>query len=553
MTIDTLTEYTGTVPDKDNQARNVFQGACDDFLDYQLNTLVPELNTAVGQINTATTGITASEANVTDLELAAEEARDFASAWATSDVGVEVDDGVNTPGESSYAWAQRTMQGERFTATSTTSNSIATGSKTFVLSEGSRSFAAGSAVTIAYSSVPSTNYMTGVVTSYTPSTNTLVVNVTEIAGSGTFTSWSIAFRVAGSAATVGGRTADYLLDNRNHSASGATEGQIMRLSSGGTWAAGNTFVYETRTSNTILGAADVNKLIEITSGTFTQTFSAVSTLGSPWVIIIYNSGTGDVTLDPNSSETIDGLTSFVMYPGEARRIWSNGTNLRSMVVKSFYKQFTASGTFIKPPGYTSFKGYLWSAGASGSRYATLSNTPGGGGGGCFPFDLKSSILSTSESVVIGSGGAKRTTDGNGNTGGQSSFAGIIVSGGTFYSGGCENTIVYATSPDGFAGASFALYEAGHSVYGGAACYVSSGLSSTGKSVYGGGAGGCIDSTGATTAAGTSKFGGSGGTFGTGGTNGSDGVAPGGGGGGYTNGSGQSGAGARGQLDIQGVI
>lgn len=556
MTIDTVTSYSGTVPNKDTQTRNVFQTACDSTVAYILDDLVPGINTTVGQMNTTTNGINASELNVTALESAAAESRDFASEWATSDIGVEVDDGVNPPGESAYSWAQKTMQGERFTATSTTSHSISTGSKTFSLNESYRSFKAGSAVTIAASSTPGTNYMSGVVLSY--SANSLTVNVSDVAGSGTFTSWAISMRASGSANTVGGRTAEYLLDPRNHSDGGATTGQVMVLSEAGAWSPGNTFEYETRTSNTILDTNDLNKLVEITSGTFTQTFDSASTLGASWSATIHNSGTGDITLDTYGSETIDGISSFVMYPGEARRIWSDGTNLHSMVIKSFYKQFTASSTFTKPPGYSAFSGWIHSGGAGGSRYATASNAAGGGGGGRIPFVITASVLSSSETVVIGAGGSGRTTDGPGNTGGASSFAGISVSGGRnngiSSSGGSESTIPAIAGPDGFVGAANSSGIDGlDSVYGGAGCYVNGSLNKSGSSIFGGAAGGAYNATYGIGSKGVSKLSGDGGNAGSGETNGQNGEVPGGGGGAYSNGSGSSGSGARGQMDIWGVI
>lgn len=74
------------------------------------------------------------------------------------------------------------------TDTSTTSNSISPGSKTFTISSG-KSFLGGMFLIIADTAAPSTNYMTGVVTSY--SGTTLVVKVNAVVGSGTKTAWTI--------------------------------------------------------------------------------------------------------------------------------------------------------------------------------------------------------------------------------------------------------------------------------------------------------------------------------------------------------------------------
>lgn len=73
---------------------------------------------------------------------------------------------------------------------STTSNTIGTGSKTFTLTTTARSYTAGQSLVI-YSTANAANRMVGTVTSYTSGTNTLVVNVTSVVGSGTFTDWEI--------------------------------------------------------------------------------------------------------------------------------------------------------------------------------------------------------------------------------------------------------------------------------------------------------------------------------------------------------------------------
>jgi hypothetical protein len=76
---------------------------------------------------------------------------------------------------------------------SVTSVTIGTGSKTFTLDATAgvnRSWAAGDSVLISQQS-NSANNMTGTVTSYTASTQALVVDVTSTGGSGTITSWRV--------------------------------------------------------------------------------------------------------------------------------------------------------------------------------------------------------------------------------------------------------------------------------------------------------------------------------------------------------------------------
>jgi hypothetical protein len=77
--------------------------------------------------------------------------------------------------------------------TSTTSNTIGTGSRTFTLAAtaGQDQFwRAGDAVEASNGS----NFMTGTVTSYDAATQSLVCNMTSTGGSGTFTSWRIGYR-----------------------------------------------------------------------------------------------------------------------------------------------------------------------------------------------------------------------------------------------------------------------------------------------------------------------------------------------------------------------
>jgi len=89
-----------------------------------------------------------------------------------------------------------------------------------------------------------------------------------------------------------------------------------------------------RTSNTILAMADNRAYVDVTSGSFTQTIAAASTLGDGWFVDLGNSGTGVVTVDPNASETIGGASTQVIYPGEVYRIVCDGTNFHTIALKT---------------------------------------------------------------------------------------------------------------------------------------------------------------------------------------------------------------------------
>ena len=403
-------------------------------------------------------------------------------------------------------------------ATSTTSLSVGLGIKSLTIQTG-KAYSIGQSVVIADTSAPSTNWMFGQITSYNSGTGALVVDVVQTLGSGTLTAWTISI-----------------------SASPAADGSVAML------------------RRAITGAdtaqlSDAGGLIDATSGTFTLAFSAVATLGNGWYCYIRNSGTGDVTLDPNASETIDGLTSFVMYPGECRLVQCDGTVLRSIVLNTFYKTFTSSGTFTKPPGYSSFEGLAWSGGSSGQKTSSASTaSAGGGGGGCFPVRLPASSMGASESITIGSGGAAVTATASGNVGGSTSIGSLLTVYGSasFAGGGAFGFTAAVTTTSAVVGFEGALASATprNTIYGGSNS-ADAGGSASGSSVFGGAAGGSRNSSGIDRAAGTSRFGGSGGASSSTG-DGVDGSAPGGGGGATQTGA-QSGAGARGEVRIWGVI
>lgn len=106
------------------------------------------------------------------------------------------------------------------------------------------------------------------------------------------------------------------------------------------WGAGTRDVFCTAPMQSIVGAprlqdktgaytvvaSDNGSIINCTSGTFTVSLTAAATLGSGFTCWIWNTGTGVITIDPNASETIDGLTTIILRQGEGNQIVCDGTN-----------------------------------------------------------------------------------------------------------------------------------------------------------------------------------------------------------------------------------
>lgn len=243
---------------------------------------------------------------------------------------------------------------------------------------------------------------------------------------------------------------------------------------------------EARTSNTALSLAEKGKLIDITTGNFTQTFNTVANLGQGWFCYLRNSSTGDVTLDPNASETLDGLTSFIMYPGEVRLLLCDGAVLRSVVINAFAKNYLSSGTFVKPPGYIGFEveviggGQGGEAGRSGFQQGgsigTVNGAAGGVPGARRQAFIPSGRIASSVTVTVGAGGLGGTTQGaSGSAGGASIFgATAMLSSGS--SGVPEITTIVGTGSIGGAGGSISYnYSVANPSSGTSGAYIGSGV------------------------------------------------------------------------------
>jgi hypothetical protein len=154
--------------------------------------------------------------------------------------------------------------------TSTTSNTIGTGSRTFTLAATAgqdQLWRVGDAVEASNGS----NFMVGTVTSYDAATQSLVCNMTSIGGSGTFTSWRIGYRGPRFDHTSAGVCRGLLIEeSRTNSITGSNAFN--------TWTLGNTTVASSSVV-TPEGTADAWKLVEdslLANHNATRPFTPVS-------------------------------------------------------------------------------------------------------------------------------------------------------------------------------------------------------------------------------------------------------------------------------------
>lgn len=142
----------------------------------------------------------------------------------------------------------------------------------------------------------------------------------------------------------------------------------------------------TKTGAYTVVAADRGKVLDCT-GTWTLSISSAATLGDGFSFAIRNSGTGAITIDPNLSETINGLTTFVIGGGEFVIVYCDGIGFSTVGGAS-----APVGTVMPTALSNAPVGWLLCYGQAISRssYASLFNAIGttyGSGDGTTTFNL----------------------------------------------------------------------------------------------------------------------------------------------------------------------
>lgn len=353
------------------------------------------------------------------------------------------------------------LAGTAITATSSTGLTIGTGTKILTIETG-KAFVSGMPIRIGDAAAPNTNFMDGTVTTYNAGTGTLTASITSVGGSGTFSDWSVrviglafdgtvsapgiafasdtdtGFRRAASgemrAVSNGSDELTLLRAAQAEAEAGTDNAKVMtalRTAQAIAALAIPTLPRVARTSNTILGAADKAKLIDITSGTFTQTLTAAATLGAGWFCYLTNTGTGTVTVDPNASETIGGVATATLRPGDFWLIVCTGSAFSLFRLAGGTTVVLTSGTsYTVEAGVTRLWVQGWGGGGGGGRFnGTGPSAPGAGAGAYFE-GWFNTTPGTAITYAIGAGGNGASTFGaDGTAGGNTTFGGTFTANG----------------------------------------------------------------------------------------------------------------------------
>lgn len=113
----------------------------------------------------------------------------------------------------------------------------------------------------------------------------------------------------------------------------------------------STLVFNNQTAAYTVVSGDAGKIINCSGATsFTVSLTAAATLGSGFNCVIWNNTTTaamTVTIDPNASETIDGVATLILRRGEGAQIVCDGTNWQTgnkKTMRGYADNMDATGT-----------------------------------------------------------------------------------------------------------------------------------------------------------------------------------------------------------------
>lgn len=183
----------------------------------------------------------------------------------------------------------------------------------------------------------------------------------------------------------------------------------------------------TKSSAYTVVAADRGALIECT-GTFTLSLTAAATLAEGFVFAVFNKGTGIITIDPASTEQINGASTLAIAANSWAIVSCTGTAFNSLgsvpATGSLigYQVFTASGTYTKATNNPSFV-IVEVVGGGGGSGGAEAGAGAGGAGGTSSFGTHCSATGGSGSAAIGTTGLTGGASGGLGASGDLNFIG----------------------------------------------------------------------------------------------------------------------------------
>lgn len=221
-----------------------------------------------------------------------------------------------------------------------------------------------------------------------------------------------------------------------------------------------------KSANYTVVAADRGVVFNCTS-TFTLSLTAAATLGDGFTFAVINSGSGTITIDPNSTEQIDGANTKTIAAGSWAIVSCTGTAFITMGAVPAtgaligYQVFTASGTYTKATNNPSFVivevvgGGGGQTGAGGtSSFGSFCSATGG---------ATAAVSTSGASGGAGSGGDVNLSGMRGGVAAVTGFGSVGSNTGVAYGG---NSIITGRGVGSFNGGSYQGTSIGGSFAGG---------------------------------------------------------------------------------------